>query len=45
MHYSKKLIKKGSNKYFKYFNSTVIAEFIINRTFKINMKYYWENKD
>ena len=28
-----KIAKKGRNKYFKYFNSTIIAEFIINKTF------------
>ena len=36
--------KKGREKYFKYFNSTIIAEFIINRTYSIDKKYYWENK-
>ena len=37
--------KAGKNKYFKYFNSKLIAEFIINRTFDINnkKKYFWEN--
>ena len=40
-----KIAKNGRNKYFKYFNSTIIAEFIINKTFNINKKYYWENKD
>ena len=39
-----KIAKNGRNKYFKYFNSTIIAEFIINKTFNINKKYYWENK-
>ena len=39
-----KIAKKGRNKYFKYFNSTIVAEFIINKTFNINKKYYWENK-
>ena len=39
-----KIAKKGRDKYFKYFNSTIIAEFIINRTFNINKKFFWENK-
>jgi len=39
-----KIAKKGRNKYFKFFNSTIIAEFIINKTFNIKKKYYWENK-
>ena len=40
----KKIAKKGRNKYFKFFNSTIIAEFLINKTFKMNKKYYWENR-
>ena len=39
-----KIAKNGRNKYFKYFNSTVIAEYIINKTFNIKKKYYWEDK-
>jgi spore maturation protein CgeB len=39
-----KIAKKGRDKYFKFFNSTIIAEFIINKTFNINKKYFWENK-
>ena len=33
----------GKKKYFKYFNSTTIAKFIINKTFNINSKddYIW----
>ena len=38
-----KIAKKGREKYFKYFNSTIIAEFIINKTFGNNKKYFWEN--
>ena len=38
----KKIAYKGRNKYFKFFNSKIIAEFIINKTFKINKKYFWE---
>ncbi len=38
-----KIAKKGRAKYFKYFNSTVIAEYIINKCFDNDKKYYWEN--
>ena len=40
----KSIGKKGKKKYFKYFNSSIIAEYIINKTFgyKKNSKYYWE---
>jgi glycosyltransferase involved in cell wall biosynthesis len=39
----KKMAKRGRDKYFKYFNSTIVAEFIINKTFGYkNKKYYWE---
>ncbi len=37
------IAKNGRTKYFKYFNSTIIAEFIINKTFGFKKKYYWEN--
>jgi glycosyltransferase involved in cell wall biosynthesis len=38
----KKIAKKGKLKYMKYFNSTLVAEFIINKTFNINnKKFYW----
>ena len=41
----KKIAKKGRVKYHKYFNSKIIAEYIINKTFKINnKKYFWERK-
>ena len=36
------IAKKGQKKYFKYFNSKIIAEFIINKTYKIKKNYYWE---
>ena len=37
------IAKNGRNKYFKYFNSTVIAEYILNKTFDIHIKkYFWE---
>ena len=39
----KKIAKKGHDKYFKYFNSTIIAEFIIQKIFSNNKKrFYWE---
>ena len=38
-----KIAKKGRDKYFKYFNSTVVADFIINKTFGTKKKFYWEN--
>ena len=39
----KKIGKNGKNKYMKYFNSTLVADFIINKTFNINnkSKYLW----
>ena len=41
----KKIAKKGREKYHKFFNSKIIAEYIINKTFKINSKeYFWEKK-
>ena len=36
------IAKKGKTKYFRYFNSTIVADFIINKTFGINKKYFWE---
>tara|TARA_B110000259_G_scaffold163228_1_gene188426 strand:- start:1392 stop:3506 length:2115 start_codon:yes stop_codon:yes gene_type:complete len=39
----KLIAKNGRNKYFKYFNSTIIADFIIKKTFsKRHKKFYWE---
>mgnify|MGYP001419521366 CR=1 FL=1 len=43
----KSIAKKGQLKYMKYFNSTVVAEYIINKTFYkkySNDKYLWEKK-
>ena len=39
----KSIGKKGKLKYMKYFNSTIVADFIINKTFNINhkKKYLW----
>jgi len=39
-----KIAKKGREKYFKYFNSTIISNFIISKTFEIKKSFYWENK-
>ena len=40
----KKTAKKGRDKYFKYFNSTIIADFIIKKTFsRKHKKFYWED--
>ena len=38
----KKIANNGRKKYFKHFNSNIIAEFIINKTFNIKKKYFWE---
>tara|TARA_B100001750_G_C15193610_1_gene440096 strand:- start:86 stop:679 length:594 start_codon:yes stop_codon:yes gene_type:complete len=43
----RKIAKKGKLKYMKYFNSTIVAEYIINKTFENthkSNKYLWENK-
>ena len=43
----KKIAKKGKLKYMKYFNSTIVADFIIKNTFGISYKknmYAWEDK-
>ena len=42
----KKIAKKGKMKYMKFFNSTIVADYIINNTFEYNYKkntYLWEN--
>ena len=37
--------RRGKEKYLKYFNSNLVADFIINKTFEINSKkkYLWHN--
>ena len=42
----KSIAKKGKDKYTKYFNSNLVADFIINKTFDINnkKKYLWHDK-
>ena len=39
------IAKKGKKKYMKFFNSTKVADFIINKTLDINpkKKYFWHN--
>ena len=41
-----KIAKKGREKYIKHFNSTKVAEYIIIKSmeYKLNKKYFWENK-
>ncbi len=40
-----KISKKGMKKYFKYFSSSKVSNFIINKTFGISTKkFFWENK-
>ncbi len=42
----KSIGKKGKEKYVKFFNSNLVADFIINKTFEINnkKKYLWHNE-
>ena len=42
----KLIAKNGKNKYMKYFNSNVVCEFIINKTFELHnkKKFLWEIK-
>jgi len=37
-HEGKKIAKRGKNKYFKYFNSKIVSDFIISKTFDIKSK-------
>ena len=40
-----KVAKKGRDKYFKYFNSTIISDYILQKSFGIKTKnFYWEKK-
>ena len=41
----KKIAKNGKKKYMKYFNSSLVAEFIINKTLgiKSKKKFFWHN--
>ena len=38
-----KIAKKGRDKYFKYFNSTIVADFIISKTIGTKKNFFWEN--
>tara|TARA_B100000941_G_scaffold88742_1_gene61439 strand:+ start:926 stop:3061 length:2136 start_codon:yes stop_codon:yes gene_type:complete len=42
----KSIARNGKKKYMKYFNSELVAEFIINKTLNIksNKKYFWHDK-
>ena len=41
----RKIAKNGYKKYFKYFNSTIVADFIIQKTFGETKKvFFWESK-
>jgi len=43
----KRIAKKGKSKYMKYFNSTIVADYIISNTFEmkqIKNKFMWANK-
>ena len=37
----KKIANKGYFKYHKYFNSTLVAKFIVDKSVGINSKFYW----
>ena len=39
----KKIAKKGRDKYHKYFNSNLVAKYIIDKTFGLKSSYYWDN--
>ena len=40
----KKIAANGRQKYFKYFNSKIISDYIICKTFNLKKKFYWEKK-
>ena len=39
------IAKRGKDKYMKYFNSNLVAEYIINKSLEVNnkKKFFWEN--
>ena len=40
-----KIAKRGRDKYFKYFNSSIVADYILHKTYELNSKkFYWESK-
>ena len=38
----RKIAKKGHKKYHKFFNSNLVARYIIERSFGLNSKFYWD---
>jgi hypothetical protein len=42
----RKIAKNGKKKYFKYFNSTIVAEFILSKTlgYKSKTKFIWDDR-
>ena len=38
----KVVASNGRKKYFKYFNSTIVADFIVNKSFGTKKTFYWE---
>ena len=40
----KNIARKGHNKYHKFFNSTKVANYIIDKTFGIKSKYFWDKE-
>ena len=41
-HLRKLIAKNGKKKYFKYFNSTLVADFIVKKTFQKKTNFFWE---
>ena len=39
----RKIAKNGHKKYQKFFNSSLVANYIIDRTLGLKSKYYWES--
>jgi hypothetical protein len=39
VHDGKRIAKKGKDKYFKYFNSNIVSDYIVSKTFDIKTKY------
>ena len=39
----KKIAKNGRDKYHKYFNSNLVAKYIIDKTFGLKSSYYWDH--
>ncbi len=38
----KQIARKGKIKYFKIFNSTIVADYMLSKTLDMNKKYFWE---